>query len=384
MAMPTLPPYQSLRIAQLSGVFNHTTNSYKFYWFWGLLELVQGEAPKEIPLDAVLIKMVALSWHTVAYYKLSLGVQDRLGGVVERALNLGVLEAHSKTADIEAYLWSCWQSKQRSAPEKALIKALQQLRNYVPYRFLRPFFGRLPKRQTEQAIAERSQAAFGVAEEAAPYKINPASKQAAVGRTLTIHPIWRDYLQQHHKILQEFCWWNLCQYLRSRNPNVPSISAKLLPPYTVERKLKTAKRFWALALEQTTWPPLQDIYQAVSLQASMPIDHFIPWSFVLHDQLWNLTPTTTALNSSKGNRLPHRRYWTPFAELQYQAFQRCHQVAQRPNALLEDYSLLFQAPVAAIATYPQAQFVQTLRQHLAPLWQQAVNLGFEADWEALP
>jgi len=34
------------------------------------------------------------------------------------------------------------------------------------------------------------------------------------------------------------------------------------------------------------------------------IDHFIPWSFVTHDQLWNLAPIEKSLNSSKSNKLP--------------------------------------------------------------------------------
>lgn len=379
--MTSLPSYASLRIAQLSAVFNRTTNSYKFYWFWGLLELAQEEDQGGIPLEAVLIKMVALSWHTVAYYKVSLGVQDQLSQVIQQALALGELQEQSKTEEIEAYLWRCHRAAQVSEQERHLLRSLHRLSTYVPYRFLSPFFGRLPKRQTEQAIAEQAQASFAVAEEAAPYKINaPSSHQG--GRSLIFHPLWRSYLQQHHKILQEFCWWNLCQYLRARNPNVPSISAKLHPPYTVQRRLSTARRFWSLVLEAPDSALLYDIYGGTPLQLSMPIDHFIPWSFVLHDQLWNLGPTTVALNSSKGNRLPSQRYWQPFAELQYAAFQRGYARAKRPVLLLEDYSHLFQATVQAVAAYPKAHFVQQLQRQLTPLWQQAINLGFEADWVA--
>ena len=37
---------------------------------------------------------------------------------------------------------------------------------------------------------------------------------------------------------------------------------------------------------------------------SYDVDHFIPWSFVMNDELWNLMPMDSALNSSKSNRLP--------------------------------------------------------------------------------
>ena len=378
--MGTLPPYHQLRIAQLAAVFNHTTNSYKFYWFWGLLELVQEAGEDPIPLDAVLIKMVALSWHTVAYYRLSLGVQDRLGELVHRALASEVLQADAKVAEVEAYFWACCQAKQPTAVQKALVKALRNLRTYVPYRFLRPFFGQLPKGNPEHAIAERAQAAFKVAEEAAPYKISASGSTHGWGRLLIIHPLWHAYLRQHYKVLQEFGWWNLCQYLRNRNPNVPNISAKLQPPYTVQRHLKTAKAVWKTAIEQPQLPPLYDPYQGVPLSTKMPIDHFIPWSFVLHDRLWNLAPTTIRLNSSKGNRLPHRHYWSSFTALQYEAFQRCCIHAPRPAALLEDYCLLFRTSLDTIVNYTVDQFTEGLQRQLEPLWQQAVNLGFQADW----
>ena len=39
------------------------------------------------------------------------------------------------------------------------------------------------------------------------------------------------------------------------------------------------------------------------------VDHFIPWSFVMNDELWNLMPMDSSLNSSKSNRLPK---WDPF------------------------------------------------------------------------
>ena len=39
------------------------------------------------------------------------------------------------------------------------------------------------------------------------------------------------------------------------------------------------------------------------------VDHFVPWSFVMNDELWNLMPIDSSLNSSKSNRLPK---WDPF------------------------------------------------------------------------
>ena len=54
------------------------------------------------------------------------------------------------------------------------------------------------------------------------------------------------------------------------------------------------------------------------------IDHFVPWQFVAHDELWNLSPTTKTINSSKGNKLPRwEEYYEPLALLEYKAYRIC-------------------------------------------------------------
>ncbi len=376
--MAALPNHSHLRIAQLSRVFNNTTNSYKFYWFWSLLQ--QAETTRTIPFRNLIVDMVALSWHSVAYYQLSLGSSDQLSDLIQRVLASGDLHAPSKTEEVAAYLHACWNAPNPSSYQKKLISALKKLENYVPYRFLRPFFGRLPKSNMERTIAEHSQATFNVAEEAPIYKINLVQRASNELKSITLHLDWQDYLQQHHKILQEFCWWNLTQFLRSRNPNVPSVSGKILPPYTQKRQLGTAKKFWKKVVEMPSLPPLRCLYTQHPLQATWPIDHFVPWSFVAHDQLWNLLPTPGSINSSKNNRLPDVSYWEPFARLQYAAIQRYY--GQYPKALkpLLDYTLLLKTTSIGVATLSEAAFVAALLAELQPLMQQAKNLGFAEAW----
>ena len=54
---------------------------------------------------------------------------------------------------------------------------------------------------------------------------------------------------------------------------------------------------------------IYDIYTGKEIETiikdkELSIDHFIPWSYVAHDELWNLTPTSKSINSSKSNNLP--------------------------------------------------------------------------------
>ena len=73
------------------------------------------------------------------------------------------------------------------------------------------------------------------------------------------------------------------------------------------RKLDKVKKLWKSVLELTE---IRDIFRNEPVQLEKyDIDHFIPWSFVMNDELWNLMPMDSSLNSSKSNRLPQ---WDPF------------------------------------------------------------------------
>jgi len=112
----------------------------------------------------------------------------------------------------------------------------------------------------------------------------------------------------------------------------------------------------------------------------LSIDHFIPWSFVMHDELWNLIPCFKNVNSMKSNRLPDldwsfERYW----ELQYQGIQ----VASGNKdfrKLLEDYLSIYPSEMViggnGSVGISKEQFRSSLRDTIYPLHQIAFNQGF--------
>lgn len=52
----------------------------------------------------------------------------------------------------------------------------------------------------------------------------------------------------------------------------------------------------------------------------------IPWSFVMNDELWNLMPMDSSLNSSKSNRLPiWDDFFGKFAKNQYIMYDLIHE-----------------------------------------------------------
>ena len=63
------------------------------------------------------------------------------------------------------------------------------------------------------------------------------------------------------------------------------------------------------------------------------VDHFILWSFVMNDELWNLSPMESSLNSSKSNRLPNwDDFFIRFAKNQYIMYEKIHEKEQRFTA----------------------------------------------------
>lgn len=45
---------------------------------------------------------------------------------------------------------------------------------------------------------------------------------------------------------------------------------------------------------------IYDIYSGSHIeQNEYEIDHFVPWSFVTNDEMWNLIPVNPSLNASK-------------------------------------------------------------------------------------
>ena len=92
------------------------------------------------------------------------------------------------------------------------------------------------------------------------------------------------------------------------------------------RKLNRVRRLWEGIIDVCE---VRDVFTGRPVAAKKyDIDHFIPWSFVMNDELWNLMPMDSSLNSSKSNKLPK---WNPFFDtfsenqyLMYQMIQKKH------------------------------------------------------------
>lgn len=123
---------------------------------------------------------------------------------------------------------------------------------------------------------------------------------------IIIQDDWFAYLSENSEILEGWVQYKLIDYLQRRNPTIPGIPNKISAPE--KRKLEEANRFWRAVVDRAE---ITDCYtgkvfnkDSFEQLGQLEIDHFIPWSFIASDEIWNLTPTFKRVNINKSNDLP--------------------------------------------------------------------------------
>lgn len=102
-----------------------------------------------------------------------------------------------------------------------------------------------------------------------------------------------------------------------------------------------------------------------------------PWSYMAHDQLWNIIPSTASVNSSKSNILPFlTNYLDEFCNLQYDAF---YFHLQRGNhKIIEDFNIMLSHRDYKLMS--REHFVEKLSQEINNNSRIAVNMGFKSSY----
>lgn len=345
----TLPQNKKLPISALAGIFSNTTATYKFYWFVALLDIVVKERKTRIPFWEIIAGMVAESWYPIHYFKLSFGKSDSL---FDKSLEIRKEFQISIEADKDKI------KKQILDNLGETKKFLKVFTLHVPYRFLSPWI----KYTYDEDVVVKSQ------------HLENDSLYAIYGDEIVINDNWVEYLTEHYTILRDFAFWNLTEFLQKRNPNVPDVPSKLIKP--IQRDSLTKQRnFWDTYIE--TVGSINCIYTGKQIFAKQyDLDHFVPWSFVSHNLLWNLIPANSSINSSKSNNLPPlEKYLHPFVHIQQKALKTMY--AKNPsNTILEDYLIVYDS-VADLVNLSEPDFYIVFRKTFSPMVQIAENMGFK-------
>lgn len=362
--MTTLPQNDDLDVAKLSSVFSDTTNSYKFYWFLSILDSLQENDNTLISYNDIAVRMIANVWYPLNYFKLSFGKQDGFKQVAEFVNDK--IKIDDKVNSLQ--LFSQIYSKMTEEELKELSHRIRELLRWVPYRFIRPYFSEetrgFPDHQVNNKIVELCNQNFENNSQKVIYRFH--------ANHIELNQNWIQYFNKHQIIIRGFIFWHLIKFLQKNNPNVVGLSEKLEKPQ--QRNLKQANTFWKDYLKENS--QLKCIYtgQDITVQ-NMSLDHFLPWSFVVHDKIWNIIPTPQNINSSKNNWLPStEHYIDSFINTQFKAF-RFH-LERKNSKLLEDYTLLFGMEENQMKDFKEDDFSTILKKQILPQIQMAKNMGF--------
>lgn len=356
------PKYKNLPVNILSSCFDKVTNSYKFYWFLSILDCLRDSDSLVIPIKELSLRMVSLVWYPLDYYHLSFGKQDGFKDVSE-------FVSSKIEVDHKKKLFEQFEKKIKESDIRYLYKLVNSKTRYVPYRFIRPFFIKelrgIPDGKVDKAIVSLTKVKGNYKKVFYTFENN----------NIVLNKEWAEYFNIHQKILRDFIKWNLILFLQKNNPNVIGLSEKLEKP--ISRVLNNAKNYWK---QYISYKECKCIYSNEIITPDiLSIDHFIPWSYIAHDLIWNLIPTTRCVNSSKSDYLPsYEKYFNKFVSLQYDSYKYNY---ERGNMkLLEDYTLLFADTSDSIYNYTIDYMKTYMSNYYKPLFQTAKNMGFSDNW----
>jgi len=350
-----LPEYHKLPTDKLGCIFNNTTATYKFYWFISILDLFVAKGKEKMVIWDIIAEMIGNAWYPIHYFHISFGKLDSLDRQIREIRDFTDLPIDKNKNELVAELLN-------NPNQKAIRRILRVFTNNVPFRFLRPWIDTSDDNQ----MAKRSE----LFENDCLYSLTRENSEWVI----TINPVWHDYLRKNYSILKDFAYWNLANFIQARNPNVPNIPGKLIKP--IERNaLAKQHKFWDKVIQSQRG--IKCIYTNKLLQVGdYDLDHFIPWSFVAHDQIWNLMPSDSSINSSKSNKLPNLDAYLSKLAIQHQKAVSIIYQQNPSDKLLEDYFTIIERPYELI-DMERDSLLSVFSKTFYPLYQIASNMSFE-------
>lgn len=354
-----------------SRLLENTTNSYKYLFLKAITEKVL-QKEQVINIDDLIIDMLVLAWYPNQYFKLSLGLQDQIGNVFNQQ-NFN----YSSSTPITS---SAFKSKLRieviNCIDISIIR--NQLADYVQYRLLTPFF-------SDELRGKKDQVKNGMIFDLAERKFNdkhPLYKIHSDKKSITVNSLWVEFININISILDNYQKLKWVEYLQKNNPNTSAIIYKTEPPLQ-RSSLVTTQKYWDKFIQENDHEKC--IYtgkKLITLKTS--IDHFLPWSFVCHDRLWNLIPVNASTNSSKSNTLPSLDYYLqPFIEQQSRALsfhvESINGWEKHAEYYIQDLGFKNRRELL-----DQQVFSDRLSQTIENQYSLAKQLGFSSHWKYKP
>lgn len=373
--------YNTLDIEAFSLMMKDPSYCYKFYWLEAIVQLIS-EGVTETTFDAIIDEMICHAWYSVREFHIHLSglqadgqVRDGLERAVMRLTQLSNLPANASKVEIKNAIR---EYNQELKPYK------EQLTNMVPYRALAGFFNKSQESADWGSVRRMTAYIEKINRDVVllPYTLGTESR---LKKKVYFQEAWVEMFQDQTVAILGWIQYEKVKWLQSNNPEVPGLIYKLAPIDEKMRKLNSVRKLWEGILDVTE---VRDVFTDQLVRAEQyDVDHFIPWSFVMNDELWNLMPIDSSLNASKSNRLPK---WEPFferfAENQFLMYGLIHAKAGIRKLYEACYRDNLHSLWAGQELYRKGntkeEFYNILQKNMQPVYDSARRQGYEI-WNML-
>lgn len=372
--------YNKLDIEGFSRMMKDPSYCYKFYWLEALVHLIS-ENRTEATYGEIIDEMIANAWYSVVEFHIHLSglwgdgeIRDNLERAVIKLRDLSELPSNASKIEIKNAIGRF---------SKELHKAKQELTKNVPLKALSGFANRRGESISLDSSAGRMMAYYNGLRAAGyvlPYSFG---EENGLHRTLTFDSDWIQMIKDNTVNILGWIQCEKVKWLQANNPEVPGLIYKLAPLDEKMRKLSHVRKLWDGIMELQS---VTDVFTEQPVDAqNYDVDHFIPWSFVMNDELWNLMPMDSSLNSSKSNRLPDWNYFfRRFAGNQYLLYGMIHE----KEGIRRLYEACYKDNLHSIWANQElyrrgnseTEFYCILEKNMRPVWDSARRQGYEV-WE---
>ena len=345
----------TLDIEGFSQMMKDPSYCYKFYWLEAIVDLIS-EGIQETTFDAIIDEMICNAWYSVREFHIHLsGLQ--VDGMVRDGLERAVL----KLAEISDMPANASKVEIKNAIQKHNLEL--KSKEAVPWGSIRRLTEYI--RRIDLTLVHL------------PYTFGDSSR---LEKEVYFNEEWMRMIQNHTVNILGWIQYEKVKWLQNNNPEVPGLIYKLAPMDEKMRKLNHVRKLWEgiLAVHE-----VRDVFTGQLIETKKyDVDHFIPWSFVMNDELWNLMPMDSSLNVLKSNKLPK---WDPFfvvfAKNQYHMYRLIHEKEELHKRFEACYRDNLHSIWAGQELYrpgnSKVEFYNILEKNMQPVYDSAKRQGYE-------
>lgn len=273
----------------LEHCFDHTTQSYKFYWMMAILESI-AQQQYHINIMDLSARMACMAWYPVLKHNVSLGKTDSFRpNLINLQQRVG-FPVEMTYYDVYAKLRLFMASDQGRL---SVVPVLRQFVNDVPYCFLAPWSN---LKGAGERIKKEFRTTGSIHISGAPYSIVRFGDEVFID----IERDWTDYLSKNAWSLYEKSMQGLRNFVTRRNQGLFTPSVMLewkIDPAIVRQQVE----YWNIAIAGATasGTSLRCLFTGHEIQLNTyRLDHFLPLGDATSDRVWSIFPAVLSASTS--------------------------------------------------------------------------------------